>query len=270
MILYYIITLINASLLFNINSGTKEATIKKKSLYIILTLVISVIIFTTAAICTQCGANIDKAIGGLGSNVDEEPPAEEPPGEEPPEGESEAPTIELTIHEGPLYEEDGGICYYRIKATVTGNPEPVIEFSEDFSDGTLGDDIAQVNLYDPGETYTLTATATNTIETAEYSIDITWGCEEPGAEPEPEPGPEEEVLSEEIMQLIAISPLSEDGWEDYYGHFTAFVGDDEFDRQVKGILSFGNHEQFEELYGVEVVEVFADIPNFRLFYRFSY
>ena len=141
-----------------------------------LAIITSILLFTTAAVCNQYQAQPEEAEEEIAEEEAEAGSPEEESSEQ--EGQAKAPTIELTICEGPLYEEDGGICYYRIKATVTGNPEPVIEFSEDFSDGTLGDDIAQVNLYDPGETYTLTAIATNTVETAEDSIDITWGCDE--------------------------------------------------------------------------------------------
>jgi len=86
-----------------------------------------------------------------------------------------APAIKLEIYEGPLYEPEGNICYYIIKVIVTGNPIPDIEFSEDCSDGSLGDNMAQVNLYNPNETYTFTATATNEVGKAADSIMLDWG-----------------------------------------------------------------------------------------------
>ena len=120
----------------------------------------------------------------------EEEPAEEPeeePEEEPDEDEDipideeewEAPTIELEILGGPTYKPDDNICYYRIKATVTGDPFPDITWSKDDSDSAWGDDIAQVNLYDSSETYTLIGTATNLEGSDTDSIPITWGCNRP-------------------------------------------------------------------------------------------
>jgi len=91
--------------------------------------------------------------------------------------EKEAPTIKLEIYEGPLSAGGDSICYYRIKAIVTGGPTPTIEFSKDDSNGALGKYIAQVNLYDPSEIYTLTATATNSEGSASDSIEISWGCD---------------------------------------------------------------------------------------------
>jgi hypothetical protein len=74
---------------------------RKNKLYVFLSILTIIFLFGTAAICTQCGANIDKAVGGLGDNIDEEPsgtepggeqpsgtePGETPPGDEPPDGE---------------------------------------------------------------------------------------------------------------------------------------------------------------------------------------
>ena len=39
-----------------------------------------------------------------------------------------APTIKLEIYEGPTYSATDDICYYRVKATVTGNPAPNVSF----------------------------------------------------------------------------------------------------------------------------------------------
>ncbi len=87
---------------------------KRNKLYILLILIITVILFGTAAICTQCGANIDKAIGDLGGNVDEESPGTEPGGEQPSDAE---PPGEISP-EGPLPQE--------------GNHPPVIDRIEIF------------------------------------------------------------------------------------------------------------------------------------------
>ncbi|MBC8387483.1 MAG: hypothetical protein H8E13_05470 [Actinobacteria bacterium] len=80
----------------------------KNKLYIFLSILTITFLFGTAAICTQCGANIDKAVGDLGGSVDEEPPGTEPgvkqpsstePGEtpsgdEPPYEDNHPPAIE--------------------------------------------------------------------------------------------------------------------------------------------------------------------------------
>ena len=86
----------------------------------------------------------------------------------------EAPSVKLEIYEGPLYTEDGAICYYRIKVSMTGLPTPIVEFSKDDSFGNLGKNKIQINLYDRNDSYTLTATATNSIGTASDSINLTW------------------------------------------------------------------------------------------------
>lgn len=88
------------------------------------------------------------------------------------------PTIKLEIYEGPTYAEAGGICYYRVEAVVTGNPTPTVEFSRDDSLGAWGSKKVQVNLYNPNETYTLSATAINSEGEAKGNIILRWGCEE--------------------------------------------------------------------------------------------
>ena len=51
---------------------------------------------------------------------------------------SVAPTIKLSISEGPTYSARGDVCYYRVKAAVTGKPAPTVIFSKDDSDGAFG------------------------------------------------------------------------------------------------------------------------------------
>jgi lipoprotein-anchoring transpeptidase ErfK/SrfK len=83
------------------------------------------------------------------------------------------PTLKLSIYKGPEYAQDGTICFYRIKATVTGKPKPQIIFSRDNSNGAWGKNIAQVNLKE-GESYTLICEATNSAGKASGSIALNW------------------------------------------------------------------------------------------------
>ncbi len=89
-----------------------------------------------------------------------------------------APTIRLEIVEGPTFSQAGdNVCYYRIKAHVTGNPYPAISFNKDDSKGAWGKNIAQVNLYKSGETFTLEANAINSQGTAKDSIKLSYTCQ---------------------------------------------------------------------------------------------
>ena len=83
------------------------------------------------------------------------------------------PDIKLEIYQGPEHAQEGNICYYRIKAIVSGIPEPNIIFSKDDSNGTWGNNISQVNLKE-NESYTLTATAVNSLGEASSSITLDW------------------------------------------------------------------------------------------------
>ena len=83
------------------------------------------------------------------------------------------PTIELRIYEGPAYAS--GVCYYQIEALTTGNPEAIVEFSKDDSNGNCGKNKCQVNLSNPLDEYILTATMKNSIGTAQSSITLKWG-----------------------------------------------------------------------------------------------
>ena len=89
---------------------------------------------------------------------------------------SGAPTITLEIYEGPTYSAGDDICYYRIKATVTGDPEPTVSFSKDDSGGVWGPLKTQINLTRNTPSYTLTAMATNSAGQAMNSITLSWGC----------------------------------------------------------------------------------------------
>jgi hypothetical protein len=83
------------------------------------------------------------------------------------------PALKLIVYEGPVIVQDSNMCYYRVKAIVTGNPAPIIKFSKDDSNGAWGKNIAQVNLKN-GESYNLAVTAFNTIGTVTKHINLTW------------------------------------------------------------------------------------------------
>jgi hypothetical protein len=105
------------------------------------------------------------------SNNEEE---EQVNGEE--DGSKTAPTIELVIDEGPLYSKGDDICYYRVRAIVTGEPLPGIIFSKDDSQGSLGPDKAQVNLKRDSKSFVLTATASNAEGEATDTMTLVWSC----------------------------------------------------------------------------------------------
>lgn len=81
-------------------------------------------------------------------------------------------TINLQILEGPIYSPEGDIYYYRVEAIVTGNPLPTVKFSKDDSNGVWGKTKAQVNL-GKGQSYNLTATATNDYDSQIANIILT-------------------------------------------------------------------------------------------------
>ena len=89
---------------------------------------------------------------------------------------SGVPTIKLEIYEGPTYSAGDDVCYYRIKAIVTGEPAPTVSFSKDDSGGVWGPLKTQINLTRNTPNYTLTAKATNSAGQAMNSITLHWGC----------------------------------------------------------------------------------------------
>ncbi len=83
------------------------------------------------------------------------------------------PTLKIVVYEGPVIVQDSDMCYYRIEARVSGEPYPTIKFSKDDSNGTWGNNIAQVNLKN-GESYDLVVTATNSAGSVTKHIELTW------------------------------------------------------------------------------------------------
>ncbi len=147
--------------------------------YIYLAIIAFVCLLSMALTCNQCEAEKDeeeKIDVGIGetATAEEELAEEESSTEENDDGGKVEPTINLEIYEGPTSAPEG-ICFYRVEALVTGNPEPEVDFSKDDSNGSWGPKKAQVNLT-RGETYTLKATATNSEGVAEDSITLSWDC----------------------------------------------------------------------------------------------
>lgn len=109
-----------------------------------------------------------------------------------------APAIDLLVIEGPTLSTNG-ICYYKIKAEVSGSPSPSIDFSRDDSNGAWGPNIVQINLSNPDDGYELSATAKNSEGSAADSIYIGWGCEIP-EEVEEEQEEQEKDQEEEYQE----------------------------------------------------------------------
>jgi len=186
---------------------------KKNKLSIIFAILTCISIFSVAAIADQCGCRLipaeekidveetvesaeEEAAQEEGKKpsdkekeettreeTEEELQEKEEPSEEEEEEESQTeyqePTIELEVYEGPLYSSSDDVCYWRVRANITGVPTPTIEFSKDDSNGAWGSRKAQVNLEDPSDSYTLTATAINSQGSASDSINFSWECNRP-------------------------------------------------------------------------------------------
>jgi len=176
----------------------------------------------------------------------EEEEAEEEEGD--PDAENEAPTIKFSIYQGPTLE--GGICYYRVKATVTGKPNPDIDFSKDDSGGSWLPKRVQINLNNPGDTYTLTATAHNSEGSDSDSISLSWGC----AIPVPDP-------VETDVDIVADPDLS--GYifvgTGAWVNTQLYIGDTVFNDQIKAYLSF-DIDDLGDIDGINIKEVSVTIP----------
>jgi hypothetical protein len=192
---------------------------KKNKLYLVIALIISIVLFATAALCDQflaLGTQVadedeedvaeEESLEAVEEKTEEEAEEEsleeeaeeeadetegeeesaeeeEPAGEEEEEEEIqtafEEPTIELEVYEGPLYSSADDVCYWRVQAIVYGVPTPTVEFTRDDSNGAWGSKKAQINLTNPGDSFTLQATATNSEGSGTDSIVLTWECNRP-------------------------------------------------------------------------------------------
>ena len=175
---------------------------KKNKFYILLAILALIFLFSFSALCNKSNATNKEKVD-VSKNEESSKASENSEGEkqdsnansenkednsdnqdnsqeeEEENSEAEAPTIDLEIYEGPVYSAGDDVCYYRIKANVTGKPSPNINFSKDDSNGAWGSKKVQINLNDPSDSYTLTATATNSEGSASDSITLSWGCNRP-------------------------------------------------------------------------------------------
>jgi hypothetical protein len=183
---------------------------KKNKLYLFISILALVILLAIAATCNMCGFGItptatsdttavsETSLEASSGTADISETAVETSSEnvakiteaateslttasatETVANKGEVPTIKLTIYEGPSYSIKYNVCYYRIEATVTGDPEPVVEFSRDDMQGTLGTNKIQINLTDKKPNYTLTAKAKNSSGEAATTLDLVYGCIKP-------------------------------------------------------------------------------------------
>ena len=152
-----------------------------KKIKFVVPILAAIFLFVTAAVCTQCGQQAG------------------------------APTIKLEIYEGPTYSASDDACYYSIEAIVTGTPGPEIEFGEDDNVKSLGNNRVRVGV-EVGNSFILTATATNTAGLASASITLIGEVIDEGeaAEGEEISG---EIIEDEEISAEAADEEEADGGE---------------------------------------------------------
>jgi hypothetical protein len=88
-------------------------------------------------------------------------------------GSSEAiPVFSLRIYEGPTFSSADSIYYYRVEAIIASGSPATVTFSRDDSHGAWGASKSQINLLS-GQSYTLTAVASNSSGSASASLLLT-------------------------------------------------------------------------------------------------
>jgi hypothetical protein len=242
---------------------------KKKKLFIILIVTIAALVFATAQICNQCGIvpsreTKEDVAGDTGTDntgaATTEREASSATAATTITGNPQAPEIvDLDVFMGPEYSEESGFCFYRVRVEATGNPEPDIVFSKDDSGNAWGDDVCQVNIEDPADTYTLIVTATNSEGEDEATLDFEWDCD--GAEPEPEPEP---VVLEDEITIDADADKSgyiSDGTAQlvWMGNWV-YIGDNTGNKLFKGYLTF-SLSHFSGITDITLTDVEIRIPG---------
>ncbi len=198
----------------------------KNKLFVLISLLTLLSLFLTSATCNLCTIAKNKVIDIEDSQLTIDSTEETTqvtaavtPGnttatiaDETIEGEPlEAPAISIFIYEGYKYSAEDGICYYRIASEVYGNPYPKVTWSKDDSNGALGWDKVQVNL-SRGQTYKLTATATNSVDTATASLTLTWGCDDSQVSENTQAENTQESQESEVQVMtVNLSPVYMEG-----------------------------------------------------------
>ena len=225
----------------------------KNKLFPFISILVLLILFGTAATCNMCGFGLttptvatEKAVSEttdsqedntsaetaiVEETVAEDETVEETVAEETKEttdskttdSQKEAPTIKLEIYEGPTYSQTDNVCYYRIKATVTGDPVPTVTFSKDDSNGAFGSKKVQVNLTKSSPSYTLTAIAKNSAGEAKYSITLNWGCSQPKVE---------KTVQFMTSDYVSVGPYG------YKGLQMLGIGDSPYNTDCRGRFAF--------------------------------
>jgi len=261
---------------------TKEISggiMKRNKLYILLTLIITVILFGTAAICTQCGASIDEAIGDLGGFVEgespgtepggEQPsdtePGETPPGDEPPYEDNHPPAIEEIETMGvdvEYAEAEGMFEDLPADPDIEGIPDIIFSIEAYDEDG----DELQYSAYDSlGAEFDVTKIDNNNAEffwelseePGPYTLTMEVSDGRGGTDSqsvnmtfiEPPEGTEWEGISEARLDVVPEETGQIANNEDWATLADIYIGDGGGDRYVNGYISFN----ITYLAGVEVV-----------------
>jgi hypothetical protein len=239
----------------------------KKKIYIILSALSIICLFSIAALCNQfslpdqstgteeetaseetvadeieekaesdedTGLEDDAEDGQIPGDNGEEEDAEDTSSDGDVKG--EAPTIRLEISQGATYSSADDVCFWRVEAFVTGDPAPDISWSKDDSLGAFGDNIAQVNL-SSGESYTLTATATNSAGSESAYITLNWECDGE-SEDETEVVEDVHAYGYSVAAEQSLSGFIIQDTEVVTGTGSVHIGDNIDDMQLKGYLSF--------------------------------
>ncbi len=154
------------------------------------------------------------------TDISEEPVPEDEEDEPDEEEIAIAPTVSILTYYGPIYSPEDAVCYYRIVATVTGTPEPDLEWNQDdASSGSFGPYRIQINLNDPSDTVNLIATVTNTAGSDDDTLILSWSCNRP-------PTIDDIVLSGDlyIEETYPISAVADDLDGDILTYFWSTSG----------------------------------------------